>query len=305
MRLFVSQSNDPFVNLAFEETLLREGGDAAFLWVNSPCVVIGRNQNPFHETDPAFLKAHGIALARRLSGGGAVYHDRGNLNYSIASDALDENKAANWALSALDRLGIHADVTGRNDITVDGMKIGGLAERYDGRNLQHGTLLVSVDMLMLTQALRPSAFKLKKHGIASVKSRVANLTSFAGDIDVARLMAAFEDVLGAPSACATMDQTVQKRACELQSPNWVFATHAIGDVEFETIVKGDLYRFSLEVSNGFVQSASITTDACRAPDLDAIAEQLKGRSLQEIPSWTGHLTQSSGKATLLLQADAQ
>lgn len=279
MRLFLSQSNNPFINLAFEETLLGGEGDAAFLWVNDPCVVIGRNQDPFQETDPTFLEAHGITLARRLSGGGAVYHDKGNLNYTIVSDVLVENRAADWALSALDRLGIHASTTGRNDIEVAGMKVGGLAEHFNGRSLQHGTLLVDADMNMLVRALRPSRLKLKKHGVASVESRVANLTSFANDLDVARLATAFEDALDVPSACAPISQEVLDHARKLQDPSWVFARHAPGDIELETVVNDDLYRLSLEVKGGFVQSAHITTDACRPPDLDAIAEQLKGRPL--------------------------
>ena len=159
MRLFVSDSHDVFANLAFEESLMREEGESAFLWVNDPCVVIGRNQNPYYEADVAYLDAHGIALARRLTGGGAVYHDAGNLCYSVVTDNPLADAAAEWALSTLEYLGIHAELGGRNDIMVGQAKVGGLAERFDGRYLKHGTLLVNVDLSALENALRPSPLK--------------------------------------------------------------------------------------------------------------------------------------------------
>ena len=277
MRLFVSDSHDVFANLAFEESLMREEGESAFLWVNDPCVVIGRNQNPYYEADVAYLDAHGIALARRLTGGGAVYHDAGNLCYSIVTDDPRADEAAEWALSALEYLGVQAEMSGRNDIMVGQAKVGGLAERFDGRCLKHGTLLVSVDLSALENALCPSPLKLGKHGIASVGSRVTNLSDSVVDLSMERVMDAFAHVLGAPMQRAPMGPSVLERATELRSPDWIFAPSAEGDVEVETVIQGDLYRFSLVVKQGVVESVDIATDACNPPDLDTLAKQIVGR----------------------------
>ena len=279
MKLFVSHCHDPYVNLAFEESLLHEPEGSAFLWVNDPCVVIGRNQNPYQEADIAYLGDRGIALARRLSGGGAVFHDRGNLNYSIVSDEPDMNRAAEWALSSLGKLGVHARRSGRNDLIVGQAKVGGLAEYWNERCLQHGTLMVDVNLPTLERALQPSALKLEKHGITSVGSRVANLSGIVRGVSTDQLETVFAEVLGVQALPARMDGSIRDRAAEFRSFNWLVGARFEGDCKFDIIVEGDLYRFSLALREGVIESAQVSTDALYPPDLRKLEESLEGRLL--------------------------
>ena len=142
-------SRDPFYNLAFEEYVLahRIEGDYLILWQNDNTVVIGRNQNAEEEIDRAFVEAHGVRVVRRTTGGGAVYHDLGNLNYSFITDAgeaenLTMGRFTKPVTSALQGLGLWAEASGRNDILVEGRKVSGTAQRLlNSRILHHGTLL--------------------------------------------------------------------------------------------------------------------------------------------------------------------
>lgn len=166
--------------MAHDEFLL-EGlrGEAVFcLWQNAPAVIIGLNQSAYAEVNLPYLEAHGIKLARRVTGGGAVYHDLGNLNYSIVGPAREVEKYYDLMADALRRLGLPAERTGRNDIMVDGLKCSGWAKRLSkDRMMIHGTLMWDVDLEVLTEALAVPGSKLSAAGIASVRSRVCNLRS--------------------------------------------------------------------------------------------------------------------------------
>ena len=274
MRLFVSESHDICENLAFEESLLRLDGESAFLWVNDPCVVIGRNQNPYQEVDLAVLESQGIALARRLSGGGAVYQDRGNLNYSVVCDEQNADGAARWAVDALATLGVFASISGRNDIVVGGVKAGGLAERFDGRLIQHGTIMVDVDLVVLEQALRPSPMKLAKHSIRSVRSRVANLTQAAPGLTTERVLEAFVCSSHANAEQAAMTESIHSRAQELRDPAWVFADYQSGEADLELEIGGDLYGFALVFEGCEVASAVVSTDSIHPVGTDVLKNRL-------------------------------
>ena len=166
--------------MAHDEFLL-EGlrGEAVFcLWQNAPAVIIGLNQSAYAEVNLPYLEAHGIKLARRVTGGGAVYHDLGNLNYSIVGPAREVEKYYDLMADALRRLGLPAERTGRNDIMVDGLKCSGWAKRLSkDRMMILGTLMWDVDFEALTEALAVPGSKLSAAGVASVRSRVCNLRS--------------------------------------------------------------------------------------------------------------------------------
>ncbi len=156
-------------------------GQVLFLWRNSETVVIGRYQNPWSECNLEKMKAEGVKLARRQSGGGAVFHDKENLNFTFLSGIDDYDKDKNFQIikDALKSFGIDADVSGRNDMTVEGKKISGSAFRLTkDRAFHHGTLLVNVDLGRLKNYLNPDPLKLESKGIKSVRSRVANLKEF-------------------------------------------------------------------------------------------------------------------------------
>lgn len=184
MILYKNSHTDPYFNLAAEEVLLDLGSDAVMLWRNGPSVILGRSQNAYAELDRDFVERNCIRVVRRLSGGGAVFHDLGNINFTfiVADDGspIDFGRFTGPVTAALAKLGVAAELSGRNDLTVGGCKISGNAQcRRNGRLLHHGTLLYSASLDFLAGALRVDTEKLRSKGIASVRSRVGNLRELA------------------------------------------------------------------------------------------------------------------------------
>ena len=187
-------SRDPAYNLAFEETVLRRRtqGDHLLLWQNDNTIVIGQNQNTEAEINRAFVEAHGIHVVRRTTGGGAVYHDLGNLNYSFITDSGDAERLAmerftRPVVEALRGLGLQAEASGRNDILVEGRKVSGTAQRLLGKRiLHHGTLLFDANPDMVAGALNADPAKFQSKSSKSVRSRIGNIRSFLKeDMDLA------------------------------------------------------------------------------------------------------------------------
>ena len=183
MKLIRLESTDSHYNMAFEQwclTHLCPGELYFYLWRNAPAVIIGENQDVEAEVNLEYLKANGIALARRVTGGGAVYHDLQNLNYSFVGKDADPA----LMVEALRKLGVPAELTGRNDIFVEGRKVSGYARRMEGSNLLvHGTLMYDVDIDVLTRALDTPVSELNRKGVQSVRSRVTNLKGYLPGID--------------------------------------------------------------------------------------------------------------------------
>ena len=182
MKYLLNTSTDPHRNMAFDEFALEAltlPEPVFYLWQNAPSVIIGLNQSPYAEVNLPFLQEKGIVLARRVTGGGAVYHDWGNLNYSIVGSIRAMENAYERVPMALRALGVPAERSGRNDILVDGRKCSGYAKRLSrGRMMIHGTLMWDVDLQTLTEALRVPGSKVDAAGVASVTSRVANLKDY-------------------------------------------------------------------------------------------------------------------------------
>ncbi len=183
MKIILSPFTQPSLNLALEEYIFDNftANDIVMLWRNERSVIIGKNQNAYAEIDLDFVEKNSIPVVRRITGGGAVFHDLGNINFTFISDYKDGDFGA-YALFAkpvcdfLGRLGIAAEVSGRNDIIADGYKISGNAQAVrKNRILQHGTLLYSADLGKLAGALKPRPVKLSGKGISSVRSRVENI----------------------------------------------------------------------------------------------------------------------------------
>ncbi|WP_174497234.1 lipoate--protein ligase [Salirhabdus euzebyi] len=180
---------DPQINLAIEEYALKHlniEGDNTYLlfYINAPSIIIGKNQNTIEEINTDYVEANNITVVRRLSGGGAVYHDLGNLNFSfLAKD--DGNSFHNFAkftkpvTDALQKLGVNANLSGRNDLEVDGRKISGNAQfSTKGRMFSHGTLMFDSEIENVVSALKVKTEKIQSKGIKSIRSRVANISEY-------------------------------------------------------------------------------------------------------------------------------
>lgn len=178
-----NSSTNPYFNLAAEEYILKEKTDECFmLWRNEPCIVIGKNQNTLSEINVDYVKENDIIVVRRLSGGGAVFHDLGNINFTfIVNDKEDSftnfKKFTEPIIGVLKSLGVNAEFSGRNDLTIDGRKFSGNAQyNYKNRVLHHGTLLFSSNMADLSKALKVKPIKFEGKGVKSVVSRVTNIS---------------------------------------------------------------------------------------------------------------------------------
>jgi len=182
--------HDPTLNLALEEHVLRtfpDDEDYVLFYVNKPSIIIGRNQNTLEEINAAYVEANDIHVVRRVSGGGAVYHDTGNLNFSFITDYAPDrlNNFTHFTrpiIHALNDLGVPAELKGRNDIVVNDRKVSGNAQYSTGKRMfSHGTLLFDSDLSEVTRALDVKQSKIESKGHKSARSRVANIAEFLDD----------------------------------------------------------------------------------------------------------------------------
>lgn len=201
MKYVENFSNDPRYNLAFEEYCFKSlpvEEDYVILWINGPAIIVGKNQNTLEEVNIDYVKENHIEVVRRITGGGAVYHDLGNLNFSIIKNK-GENKKIDFKrynipiLNALERLGIECELSGRNDMTIDGKKFSGIAQSiWRNRALNHGTLLFDTELDVLSKALNVKQDKIISKGIKSVRSRVTNIKDF---LEKDTTIESFRDIL--------------------------------------------------------------------------------------------------------------
>jgi lipoate-protein ligase A len=183
MLYIYNTSTNPYFNLAAEEYFLKEFDEECFmLWRNEPSIIIGKNQNALSEINVEYVTKNNIPVVRRLSGGGAVFHDLGNVNFTFIingdeSDFTDFKKFTEPIIGALKELSINAEFSGRNDLTIDGKKFSGNAQyKYKNRILHHGTLLFSSNITDLSAALIPKPSKFEGKSVKSVSSRVTNIS---------------------------------------------------------------------------------------------------------------------------------
>lgn len=270
---YLSESEDPYYNLAVEQHLMEtveEDACILYLWQNRHTVVIGRNQNPWSECRTTELNRDGGHLARRLSGGGAVYHDMGNLNFTflVHKKNYDLQKQLQVIVSACRNLGIEARITGRNDVAAEGRKFSGNAF-YDskGRAYHHGTLLIDVDMECLGKYLMPSKAKLRSKGVESVRSRVVNLKELCPDLTVERMkqemLAAFCRMYALVSAPVTrLDAAAVEKLRERNAGwDWNYGKSLPADFSCEERYCWGEIRLDLRICKGVVKQAKVYSDS--------------------------------------------
>ena len=293
-----SRQHDPWFNLALEEFLMEQlaaGRSQAilYLWQNQDTVVIGRNQNAWTECLTGLLEAEGGRLARRSTGGGAVFHDLGNLNFSLIlprqAFSLDDNFT--MILAAVASQGIVAERSGRNDILAGGLKFSGNAfSLREAVGLHHGTLLVHSDYGRVARYLTVNPAKLQAKGGASVRSRITNLQAINPDITVESLADALETAFirqfGGPEAGAAIRREFDARyagnprLAQLQekyaSWSWRYGESLRFDATIERRLEWGLVQLGFQVEQGLVRQASLYTDALDSDFIDCLAPLLTG-----------------------------
>ena len=288
---------DPRHNLALEEVLLRgvrPGQCILYLWQNQRTVVIGRNQHADSECRIQALEADGGHLVRRLSGGGAVYHDLGNLNFTflVTRDDYDVDRQTGVILEAVRSLGFPARRSGRNDLLLDGRKFSGHAYYRTGdRCYHHGTIMVSVDPAPLEKYLNVSPLKLEAKGVKSVRSRVVNLADLRPDLTLDSLRRAlirsFSSVYGlpvAPLSESDLDQTaLAESKARFSDPQWIYGdtpplTHCR-----EGRFDWGLLRLDFTLDGTVIRQAALWSDGLSADYLSRVPALLTGHPLEPGP----------------------
>ena len=281
-------STDPFFNLSAEEYFLCEKDEDFFLlWQNEPCIVIGRNQNAADEINGDYVRTRSLPVVRRMTGGGAVYHDTGNLNFSfIINGEADRVEICRPVIDVLRSIGVVAEISGRNDITVDGRKVSGTAMcSRGGRSLFHGTLLISADLEAMSEALKPDENKLIGHGVKSVRSRVANLSEYTEEVS--------PDIIGAMLAGYMTErggeiyelgesdiEAIEKlRDSKYSTDEWNCGAEQLQKPERSRLSCGTVY-IKKKTAFGRIEDIRIFGDFMNTGDVSEIEKRLKGIELR-------------------------
>ena len=285
--ILLGEGYDPYANLAYEEQLMnavRPGDAALYLWQNQNTVVIGRNQNAWKECKCDLLEAEGGRLARRSSGGGAVFHDLGNLNFTFAAspEVYDLQRQLNVVIEALTPLGIRAQFSGRNDIiALDGRKFSGNAFKHTKTcSMQHGTLLVRVDMEKLGRYLNPPMEKMKAKGVDSVRARVCNLCEFRPDLTVDMLRESLvKSFLASYGEARLLDQKdfdIEALRARNAGWDWNYGQTPEFDLSLERRFPWGGLELMLKLKQGEVSRVKAYSDAMDAEIADRIERSLRG-----------------------------
>jgi len=293
LRILKSAVTNPWFNLATEDWIfntLNPDSHTLFLWRNSETVVIGRSQNPWVECKTDKMEADDVFLARRQSGGGAVFHDLGNTNFTFLSPKDDYDQEANFTIiiNALKKLGIEATLSGRNDMQVGDRKISGSAFKHAAdRSFHHGTLLVNANMQKLGDYLNPHPLKLKAKGIKSVRARVANLIDFNETINHETLsdaiIEAFCEYHGETAQVEQLDEaslakqpTLNTYYQQMADWDWRFGKTPEFTHHIETRFDWGIMDVHMDVKQAIIREVVIFSDALNIELIDLLKDTLTG-----------------------------
>ena len=302
LQILISTQYDPFLNRAVEQYLTEhqeENTVTMYLWKNQQTVVIGYNQNPYSECNVQLLLDEGGHLMRRGTGGGAVYHDLGNINFSFVADKslYDVRKQLSVIQDALLAYGLEAEISGRNDLTCQGRKFSGNAFAKGQKNdLHHGTILIKTDGTMMQRYLIVDKAKLMKNGVKSVASRVVNLSELVPELTSENikqpLIASFEKVYGSKATILDFDTFINNKEVQairehISSDDFLFGRWR----QFKTTKKAQFQWGNVDIALHIDEAKSIITKAqiasdCLEPETIRLAEQLiQGSSTKAKPAF--------------------
>lgn len=294
MKYIRNDNTDAAYNLAFEEWVLENKKDDIYilLWRNDNAIIVGRNQNTAEEINQAYVDEHGIKVIRRPTGGGAVYHDLGNLNFSIVADAdnavdIDFELYTKPVLAAFKEMGVPAELTGRNDITIEGRKCTGLAQRiHNSRILNHGAMLFDTHLETLSKALNVRRDKIESKGVKSIVKRVTNIKPYLKeDIDVLgfrdllqkSMFAEYDEIPVYELTQEELDQVEELKRTKYDTWEWNYGRSPKANFSNSKRFEGaGVLDIRLHVEDGRIEKATFFGDFFGAKDKSVLEEALVG-----------------------------
>ncbi len=298
MKYLRLKTTNPYYNLAIEEYLLRHETDDVFmLWQNEPTVVIGKNQNAYAEVNLSYAKEHGIHVSRRITGGGAVYHDTGNINYTFIS-AKRNGEHASYAffaapiLRALEKLGLSCSLSGRNDLEYEGRKFSGNAQHAAGeRILHHGTILFDTDVSVMSSVLKVDKEKLAHRAIKSCGSRVVNLrevldNSFEVNDLIEHIEGFVKSEMNAEPYSVPECEQINAFRERNESDEWIYSEKRYltsYSVQRKKKYPFGIVQIELSLDGNVIENAVISGDFFEKESIEELEKALIGRSVNNLP----------------------
>lgn len=295
MKYLVNDNVNPAWNHAMEEYFLKDTQEQIFtLWRNRRTLLLGRNQDAYSEVDISFARENDIRIVRRLSGGGTVYCDLNNMQYSFITDLKNgENSFAHFAkpvVEALKNLGLDAEFTGRNDILLDGKKISGNAQyRYKNRILHHGTLLFDIDTALLGRALQHKPIKFEQKNVKSVSSRVGNIKDYVAYENVTDFMdylvkyivdfCGIEEILNVED---TIRNGAEKYLSRFEDESWNLGSPNRASIPLSKKYAYGLVEYHVRWSENVLRELKIQGDFFQDRDVRQLERMLVGHSESEL-----------------------
>ena len=286
-------STEPYFNMATEEYLLKQkDGYYIYLWQNESSVIVGTNQNTLSEVNLNYTRQNNIKVVRRLTGGGAVYHDRNNVNYTIIAP-YNENennyiKFTRPVIEYLNFLGVKAEFSGRNDIEVEGKKISGNAQTiYKNRIMHHGTLLFNSDMNILNNALKENKLKIQSKGIKSNRARVTNIFNHLNKpMTTIEFMQGLSEYLRKDFGEYYFNEEDIEKIKKLKREKystyeWNFGSSPKGDITFEHKFDFGIFNMNFSVEKGKMQKVNLHGDFFSKKDIKEFSAKLEGKDFKK------------------------